>query len=166
MDDHYKHIKNIYQNSQGDSTKLFKEIIRVAGEIGLDKALAYLEECVIEKRKAWAGKNLGQAKGTKQPVWDGYQLFYEIYLGLSVPDDGEIVEQSDQKMITRWWNACPTLDACEKLGLDTREICKKAYQRPVQELLVQIDPKLRFERNYGCIRPYAPYCEEIIFLEE
>jgi hypothetical protein len=66
----------------------------------------------------------------------------------------------------RWWNACPTLDACTKLGLDTREVCRKAYQCPVQEFLKRIHPKLRFDRNYEHIRPYAAYCEEIITLED
>ena len=166
MDDHYERIKIKYTNSQVDSTILFKEILSAADEIGLDQALAYLEQCVIEKRKDWAIKHLGEFKGTQQPVWDGYQLFYEIYLGLSIPEDGEIVKQSENKIISRWWNPCPTLDACIKLGLDTREICKKAYHKPVQELLIQIHPNLRFVRNYECIRPHAPYCEEIIYLEE
>ena len=79
--------------------------------------------------------------------------------------DGEIVQQTDQKITSRWWNPCPTLDACNKLGLDTREICKKAYHKPVQELLRQVHPGLLFERNYACIRPNTPFCEEIIYLE-
>ena len=166
MNDPYKRIKHKYHNAQGDSTDLLKEIVNAADEIGFDQAFAYLEECVIEKRKAWIKKNLDDVKDTKQPVWDGYRLFYEVYLGVSAPEDGEIVAQSNHKIVSRWWNACPTLDACEKLGLDTREVCKKAYHKPVQEFLVQIHPNLRFERNYACIRPYAPYCEEIIRLEE
>lgn len=166
MDNYYERIQGKYKNSQGNSTDLFKEILSVADEIGLDQALAHLEKCVTEKRIAWIKKYLGKGKETNHPVWDGYQLFYEIYLGVSAPEDGEIVEKSDHKIISRWWNPCPALDACEKLGLDTREICMKAYHKPVQELLIQIHPNLRFERNYACIRPYVPYCEEIIYLEE
>ena len=79
-------------DAQGDSTDLFKEIVSVANEIGLDQALAYLEQCVIEKRIAWIKKYLGEFKDTKQPVWDGYRLFYEVYLGVSAPEDGEIVD--------------------------------------------------------------------------
>jgi len=121
---------------------------------------------VIEKRIAWITQNFDKVKDTQQPVWDGYQFFYEVYLDLSTPEDGQIVELSSQKIVSRWWNPCPTLDACQKLGLDTREICKKAYQEPVQAFLIQIHPKLRFERNYACIRPYTAYCEEIIYLEK
>jgi hypothetical protein len=166
MEDHFTHIKDKYENSHGDSTALFQEILNVADEIGFDRALAYLGECVIQKRPAWFDRNHKWFKTTGQPVWDGYRLFYETYLGLSIPGDGEIVKRTDQKIVTRWWNPCPTLDACQKLGLDTRMVCKKAYQVPVQTLLVQVHPKLRFDRNYACIRPYAPYCEEIIYLEE
>jgi hypothetical protein len=76
-----------------------------------------------------------------------------------------VVEATHSKLVTRWWNACPTLAACQKLGLDTREVCRKAYHRPVQVFLAKIDPRLRFDRNYAVLRPHAPYCEEIITLE-
>ncbi len=66
--------------------------------------------------------------------------------------------------MSRWWNACPTLDICQKLGLDAREICRKACHQPVQVFLSQLDPRLRFERNYEALRPHAAYCEDIITL--
>lgn len=92
------------------------------------------------------------------PLLDGYHIFYETYLGLSVPADGEIIEQNERRMVMRWWNACPTLAACQKLGLDTRQVCRRAYHRPVQAFLRRIDPRLRFDRNYEALRPYQPYC--------
>ncbi len=166
MDKHYRLIKQHYQKSKGDSSDLFQIILSLADEIGLEKALAYLEQCVIEKRLAWLNKNLANLAKTDDPVFDGYRLFYEVYLGVSTPAEGEIVEKSESKMVTRWWNHCPTLEVCTKLGLDTREICKKVYHKPVQEFLAQINPKLRFQRNYECLRPQTAYCEEIILLEE
>jgi tRNA(adenine34) deaminase len=69
-------------------------------------------------------------------------------------------------MVIRWWNHCPTLEACRKLGLDTRQICRKVYQQPVQVFLAKLDSGLRFGRNYEALRPYTPYCEEIISLEK
>ena len=128
--------------------------------------LAYLERCVIEKRLAWLNRNLEEFDQTGDPVFDGYRLFYEIYLGVSAPADGEIVEQTDKKLVMRWWNHCPTLEACQALGLDTREICRKAYHQPVQTMLTQLDPRLTFERDYNALRPHAPYCEEIIALKK
>ena len=158
-------IKFYYENARGVSTRLFQEILHVSKEIGLDEALSILERCVTEKRLAWAQAHLGKMKVTENPVLDGYRWFYETYLGLSVPDDGEIVELSEKMIVSRWWNPCPTLEACKQFELDTRIICKKAYHRPVQEFLMQLHPGLRFGRNYDCLRPHIAYCEEIIFLE-
>jgi len=166
MDNHYRIINEHYQNSKGDSTELFQVILSVADKIGMDKALAYLEQCVIAKRVAWLDKNLDKFEKTDDPVFDAYRLFYEVYLRVSTPTDGEIVERSERKLVTRWWNHCPTLDACVKLGLDTRELCRKVYHQPVQEFLSQLNPQLRFERNYERLRPHTGYCEEIITLEE
>jgi hypothetical protein len=166
MISNFQRIKSQYLNSQSDSNDLFSEIMRVAEEIGFDEALAYLEQCVTEKRLAWLKANFRRGIEMDNPVWEGYRWFYEKYLGVTVPEDGEIVEHADKRIIMRWWNSCPTLEACEQLGLETREICKKAYQKPVQEFLMQINPKLRFDRNYDYIRPHAAYCEEIIYLEE
>jgi hypothetical protein len=159
-------IKTYYENSHGDSTELFQEILQISKEIGLDEALSILERCVAEKRIAWAKAHLGEMKWTGNPVLDGYRWFYEKYLGVSVPEEGEIVELSDRRIVSRWWNPCPTLEACKKFGLDTRVICKKVYQQPVQMFLKQLHPGLRFGRNYDCLRPYTAFCEEIIFLEE
>jgi hypothetical protein len=160
----YQRIKTQYENSRGDSTELFREILRASNEIGLDEALSILERCVTEKRIIWATARLGEMKRTENPVLDGYHWFYEKYLSVSIPEDGEIVELSDKRIVSRWWNPCPTLEACKKFGLDTRVICKKAYHQPVQMFLMQLHPGLRFERNYDCLRPYTAYCEEIIFL--
>jgi len=145
---------------------LFEEIIQISDEVGLDEALSIMEQCVIEKRLAWAKVHLGEIGMTGLMVLDGYHWFYEKYLCLSVPEDGEIVEFSDERIVLRWWNPCPTLEACKHFGLDTRLVCKKAYHRPVQEFLKQLHPGLRFDRNYDCLRPYTAYCEEIIFLSE
>jgi hypothetical protein len=166
MTDCYERIKYQYQNLQGDSTGLFAEILRASGEIGMDKALGCLEAYSIEKRLAWLQINYRESSAQNDLVMEGYRWFYEKYLRVSVPEDGEIVEHTERRIVMRWRNPCPTLDACRKLGLDTREVCKKAYHKPVQEFLKRIDPKLRFDRNYECIRPYTAYCEEIITVED
>jgi tRNA(adenine34) deaminase len=159
-------IKTCYENSCGDSTELFREILRVSKEIGMDEALSILEYCVIEKRLAWAKAHLDKVKMTDNLVLDGYRWFYETYLGVSMPEDGEILELSEKRIVSRWWNPCPTLEACQQFGLDTRVVCRKAYHQPVQAFLMQLHPGLRFDRNYDCLRPYTTYCEEIIFLDD
>jgi hypothetical protein len=112
MDKLHHMIKQYYLNSKGDSSELFQVILFVADLIGMDKALACLEECVIAKRLAWLNENLDNLDKTDDPVFDGYRLFYEVYLGVSTPTDGEIVERTERKIVTRWWNHCPTLEVC------------------------------------------------------
>ena len=59
-------------------------------------------------------------------------------------------------------NRCPTFDACVHLGRSTAEVCRDVYEKPTQALLSQIDPKLRFGRDYGELRPEHPHCRESI----
>jgi hypothetical protein len=165
-DEYYQQVKAKYDSKGADFSDLFETILSIADEASLDEALACLERCVIEKRTAWLDRNLPVLERTADPIDDAYRIFYEVYLGISAPSDGEIVERAPGRMVTRWWNECPTLDVCQKLGLDTREVCKKAYHEPAQVFLSRIDPRLRFERNYDALRPHAAYCEEIIGLEE
>jgi hypothetical protein len=166
MDSYYLLIRQQYKNSRGNSTALFQTILAIAGETGMDTALSYLEQCVMEKRLAWIDHEIGSLERSCCLLQDAYNAFFEHYLGLSIPRDGELVEATSTRLVVRWWNECPTLNACRKLGLDTRTVCRKAYQRPVDALLQRIDPRLHFERNYEAIRPYAPYCEEIIRLDK
>jgi len=165
-DKYYQLILERYQIKERDFDGLFWTILQIRDEVGLEESLGCLERCVIEKRVGWLDENLEKMERTGDAVEDGYRIFYEEYLGISVPRDGEIVEKTDKKMVMRWWNYCPVLEACKKFGLDTRVVCKRAYHRPVEVFLSRIHPKLKFDRNYERIRPYTPYCEEIITLEE
>ncbi len=134
---YYPIIQQAYDDSRSSSVDLFRTILSIASVAGMDNALACLQECVTERRLAWwerTGRNMVR---TNNPLMDGYKLFYENYLGLSLPKDGEIIESNDRRMMSRWSNPCPTLEACKILGLDTREICKKVYHQPVQALLVE-----------------------------
>jgi hypothetical protein len=163
---HCARIRRAYRQHGRDATPMFRILLAVADETGLDAALSCLERCVAEKRNTWLDEHLAHLERTGDPLRDGYHLFYEVYLGLSVPADGAIIEWDERRMVTRWWNRCPTLEACQALGLDTRTICRLAYHGPAQAFLSRIDPRLRFDRNYGALRPHAPYCEEILSLVE
>ena len=165
-DKYYQVILEKYRNKKTDFSELFQAILSVGDEVGLEKALGYLERCVIEKRLRWLDERVDRMERTGNDVGDAYRIFYEKYLGISVPKNGEVVDKTNKKMVMRWWNYCPVLEACNKFGLDTRVVCKKAYHKPVQVFLSRINPKLKFDRNYDSIRPYMPYCEEIITLEE
>lgn len=158
-------IRNEYRGRRRDSTGLFKIILSVADDIGMDQALEILEECVNEKWQEWLDKRLPSMPRSGDPLKDGYSILFEEFIGRSKGKDGVEVVSSDRKLMMRWTFNCHILEACMELGLDTREICKKVYNRPSQEFLSRIDPRLRFDRNYEELRPYGPYCEEIITLE-
>jgi hypothetical protein len=160
----FRLVKARYESAGGDYSELFETILFIAEKSSLARALGYLERCVTQKRLTWLDQNLSSLRLTGDAIDDAYTTFYEAYLGLSVPDDGEIVERTPTRLVTRWWNPCPTLDACRKFGLDTREVCAQAYHRPVHGFMSRIHPDLRFDRNYDALRPHAPYCEEIITL--
>jgi hypothetical protein len=113
MLNHFQRIKKQYNNFQGDSTELFNEIMRISNEIGIDEALAFLEQCVIEKRLAWLRANRNEVQNEGDPIIDGYRWFYEKYLGVSIPRDGEIVERTEKRIVMHWWNSCPTLEASD-----------------------------------------------------
>jgi tRNA(adenine34) deaminase len=77
-------------------------------------------------------------------------------------DDLPVVSESAHEIIWLSLNDCPTLEACKQLGLDTRQICREVYEKSTQAFLSQLDPQLRFLRDYEGIRPYADHCREMI----
>jgi tRNA(adenine34) deaminase len=97
------------------------------------------------------------------PLDDAYALFL-ARLGIG-PDEAPVAERTDRRLVIRSANFCPTLEACRILGLDTREVCRTLSEGPTTALLRQLHPGLVFRRNYARLRPYAPYCEEMIELE-
>ena len=167
MDDRYfQLVKAEYANRGKNHLVLWKTILSVAEHTSMDAALEYLARCAIETRTLWLDENLPHLERTADPIDDAYRIFYQTYLGISAPGDGEIVQRTSSRLVTRWWNSCPTLDACQELGLDTREICNKGYHKSAQVFLGRIHPGLRFERNYDALRPHTSYCEEMIRLTE
>jgi tRNA(Arg) A34 adenosine deaminase TadA len=93
-----------------------------------------------------------------------YRLFLEK-LGIRA-EEAPIVERRKDRLVIHSKNFCPTLEACKILDLDTRVICKMLSERPTQALLARLNPKLRFKRNYNSIRPFTPYCEEMIVVDD
>jgi len=141
--------------------ELFEYVMAVAREIGQERALKILEGCVVDSALKWFEENKDQLELEGSPVEQAFEAFYFEHLGL-VPRDVEIVERTPDRIVCRWRNFCSVLEACKLLGLDTRIICRRVYEKPGRILLKRIDPRLKFSRNYKMIRPYADYCEEII----
>ena len=125
--------------------------------------LEQLSKDLAKRRVDWF------ARQNRSPLSGGcleaaYALFLEK-LGIAA-EEAPIVKRQEDRVVIHSKNFCPTLEACKILDLDTRVICKRLNEGPTQELLKQLNPKLRFERNYDRIRPVAPYCEEMIIMDE
>ena len=120
-----------------------------------------LETEVAEKRVKWFERDRPRAGEAAPSPRRAYELFLLEYLGLS-EDQVPVVSENDNEIVWASANPCPTLQACRRLGLDTREVCRAVYEKPVQALISQLDPQLRFYRSYDVIRPHAGHCQERI----
>jgi guanine deaminase len=117
------------------------------------KRLAWLESRGYPGRTGWSED--APSVGPRQ----AFDLFFAAYLGLDL-SELPVVEESENRITWLSKNPCPTLEACGRLGLDTRVICKAVYEKPTQLFFSRLDPGLRFIRDYGQIRPYAAHCRE------
>jgi tRNA(Arg) A34 adenosine deaminase TadA len=120
-----------------------------------------LSESLKNKRLCWFASHQFQYD-EKEPLDAAYNLFL-TKLGIS-SEQAPIVEKQKNKLVIHSKNFCPTLEACKILGLDTRDVCEKLSEEATQTLLQQLNPNIRFERNYDRLRPNKSYCEEMILL--
>lgn len=127
--------------------------------------LAAFNRDSIQRRLAWfdAKRDEFTFLGS-DPLESAYRLLL-CRFGIS-EEEAPIVERTAHRLVFHSQNFCPTLEACQILGLDTRRVCKGYNENSAEVLIRQIDPRLRFTRNYEKIRPYAEYCEEMILIEE
>ncbi len=115
------------------------------------------------KRVSWFRKHYPDhsREGVRSPR-EAYELFLLEYLGLR-EQEVPVVSESDSEIVWLSCNRCPTLEACQRLSLDPRNVCRRMTEKPAQALLSQLDPQLRFERSYDEIRPHARHCKERIY---
>jgi tRNA(Arg) A34 adenosine deaminase TadA len=126
-----------------------------------DHSLRTIERQTIEKRMAWwEARGNTPRDSTPSPRLAFETLFFE-YMGL-VPADLPIVRESEDEIVWESRNPCPTLEACRSLNLDTRTVCRDAYEKSTQAFVSRLDPQLRFLRDYAHIRPFADHCRERI----
>jgi tRNA(adenine34) deaminase len=116
------------------------------------------------KRQAWWEANRDALRLEGSLPRQAYTMFLLRHLGLD-PAEVPVVHEDERVIVWRSFNFCSTLEACTRMGLDTRQVCREGPEESVQHLIARLDPRLRFSRNYADgIRPYAPYCEESIVL--
>jgi hypothetical protein len=121
-----------------------------------------IEKELLEKRLEWFRKNIKHLSLKGDDLEKAYQLIL-LKIGIK-PEEAPIIKKTKRKLVFHSKNFCPALEACKILGLDTRKVCKRIFEKPTEELIKKINPKLKFTRNYKKIRPYTDYCEEIIEL--
>jgi hypothetical protein len=136
-----------------------QELKRLRG--ATDEQLAEHNRELAAKRVAWfqrEGMNLDL--GGKDPAEKAYRL---LLWKLGVTEKDASIERRDEGMIVfHSKNFCPTLEACVILGLDTGHVCRLCNEDATDQLVKQVDPELRFRRNYQRIRPHTDFCEERI----
>ena len=108
------------------------------------------------KRLAWLRQR--SRPGAVSPRRAFEALFLD-YLGLD-PAQLVVRREGPDEIFWESRNPCPTLAACESLGLDTRIVCRRVSDKPVQGFLSYLDPRLRFVRDYDHLRPHEPFCAE------
>lgn len=99
----------------------------------------------------------------KITIKDIYQIFYIQFLKVPL-NNCMIVKMTDTELITRCDNECFILNISLKLGIDTKDSCKKISEGSCKYFLKKLSKKIIFERNYNHIRPKTTTCEEKIIL--
>lgn len=121
-----------------------------------------IEAAVTKKRLSWFRQHCQVAGKQSLPSpREAYELLFFDYMGLS-KEEVPVVLETDTEIEWLSQNRCPTLEACKRLGLDTRDVCRAAYEKSTQALLSRLDPQLRFYRSYEEMRPHANHCREMI----
>jgi tRNA(adenine34) deaminase len=152
---------------QHDDAGYEERIRRAAGKLTACRGdYRPIHEEFERKRQAWWEAN-GDSLQLEGPLpRQAYTMFLLRHLGLD-PADVPVVYEDERVIVWRSFNFCSTLEACIRLGLDTRQVCREGTEESAQHLIARLDPRLRFSRNYvDGIRPYTPYCEESIELRD
>lgn len=140
-----------------------REIERLKGAD--EAALDALNEDSVLRRSAWFNENRAEFDYLSgDPLEAGYRLLLARF-GIT-PEQAPVIQRTERRIVFHSQNFCPTLEACRRLNLDTRLVCKHLNERATDALVNLVDPRLTFSRNYEQLRPYAPYCEETITLKD
>ena len=121
-----------------------------------------IEAEVAQKRTAWLHQHHPAVdRHERISPRRAYEMLFFEYMGLA-PADLPILSETGTEIVWRSLNQCPTLAAALALQLDTRQVCRAAYEKSTQAFVSYLDPQLRFLRSYEEIRPYSDYCKEMI----
>jgi len=126
-----------------------------------------LADIITKRRLKWFEENGKRILSTYNGLLDvekAYKLLVINHMQIN-SNDSKIKIISQGLLRFDSYNFCPYLIACNILKLDTKFICKEIGEPSIQAFIKQINPRLRFSRNYEYIRPYSHYCEEYFHLD-
>jgi len=122
-----------------------------------------LADLITQRRVLWFEENKDAVLSKYRELPDeekAYKTIYFDHMKIN-PEHSKMVRVGKDKIRIESSGFCPYLEACKKLDLDTRFICKEIGEPSVQRLCELINPRLKFSRNYQNIRPCNPnFCEE------
>jgi hypothetical protein len=130
-----------------------------------------LANLLIEKRVSWMEEHLDEMLAKPEykdlpPQEQAYHIVYIEHMEID-PKDSKIIDVPPNRVEIISRNFCPYLEACQRLELDTRDICKTVGEPSIQEMIKLIHPDLVFGRSYNkFIRPHESFCYEFIELKE
>lgn len=160
-------LANSSLTEREENDGLFPSLLRLLGNINQMITIEELEDIIIGRRLKWftEKKDLLKQYANLNPIECAFRFIYLDHLHID-PKDLEVIRVNPKKMIVRSYNWCPYLEACKRMGLDTKKTCGGINDYAFQVMIKLIDPKLKFSRNYDRIRPYSEFCEEYIELIE
>ena len=130
-----------------------------------NNSLRAIEQQTVTKRTEWWDRRDAERRpgrsGARPTPRSAFEALFFQYMGLT-PADLPVVHEDESEIAWASRNPCPTLEACLRLGLDTRAVCREAYEKSTQAFVSRMDPELRFLRDYAAIRPIADHCLERI----
>lgn len=145
--------------------RLFKYVQEVAKHIGEEKALEILSKIKVKEHMKWFQENASKLDLSGDPLQAAHRMLIEGWLGRDL-EAIKVVERSEDRIVQHYDLPCSVLDACLKVGFDTRKICRAIHQKSINAIIQRVDPRLRFDRDYGRIRPYENHCVETLYLRK
>ena len=124
-----------------------------------------LADLITQRRVGWIRENLDEMLVKYEglsPEEQAYRIVFFDHMKIN-PEHSKMARVSPTKIKVESYNFCPYLQACSRLGLDTRFVCGDIGEPSIQAMMEMINPNLRFSRNYVNIRPHnGAFCEEYV----
>jgi len=122
-----------------------------------------LADLITQRRVLWFEENKKTVLSKYAELPDeekAYRIIYFDHMKIN-PEHSKMSRIGNGKIRIESYDFCPYIEACRKLGLDTRFVCKDIGEPSIQRVSELINPNLKFRRNYQNIRPHnCNFCEE------